>query len=67
MHPCHKLAYFSTAGWSSDWIKVAEALVCEEFECYTAIEANDKDLDSMNEGNAVTIKNVSPSITLNIK
>jgi hypothetical protein len=67
MHPRHKLAYFSAAGWSSDWIKVAEALVHEEFERYTAIEANDKDLDSTNEGNAVTIENVSPSITLNVK
>ena len=38
LHPHHKLAYFRKLKWSSDWVDLAEALVCEEFERnYTAI------------------------------
>jgi hypothetical protein len=35
------MTYFSHAGWTADWIQVAEALIQEEFERYTAIEVND--------------------------
>ena len=38
LHPWHKLAYFRNAGWTTDWIQVAEDLIHEEYECYMAIE-----------------------------
>jgi len=32
LHPRHKLTYFKKAGWESQWIEFAEALLREEFE-----------------------------------
>ena len=32
LHPCHKLAYFKTAGWEQEWIETARELVCDAFE-----------------------------------
>ncbi|KIJ09551.1 hypothetical protein PAXINDRAFT_45902, partial [Paxillus involutus ATCC 200175] len=31
LHPRHKLAYFKTTHWEDEWIKTAEALVCDEY------------------------------------
>jgi hypothetical protein len=54
------MTYFSHAGWTMDWIQVAEALVREEFERYTAIEVNNaKERDD--EGSVPAVSNVSLS------
>ena len=31
LHPCHKLAYFKSASWSSEWIKTAKELVTNAY------------------------------------
>ena len=31
LHPCHKLWYFTNAGWQDDWIEQAKKIVCTEF------------------------------------
>ena len=31
LHPCHKLAYFKSAGWSSEWIETAKELVTNAY------------------------------------
>jgi hypothetical protein len=42
LHPKHKLEYFWQAGWTSDWIDTAEALVRDEFEhSYMAVYGSD--------------------------
>ena len=41
LHPRHKLAYFKNVGWQTDWIEMAEALVCEEFNhSYSSIQTS---------------------------
>ena len=32
MHPCHKLEYFKTAGWHTDWIATARQLVTNVYK-----------------------------------
>ena len=32
LHPRHKLAYFQSAGWLEDWIRMAKAIVRETYE-----------------------------------
>ena len=54
------MAYFVRAGWTADWIQVAEALVQEEFERYTAIEVNDPE-ERHDKGLVAAISNVSLS------
>jgi len=42
LHPSHKLAYFSQAGWPDDWRATAEEIVRAEFErAYADIEILD--------------------------
>ena len=42
LHPWHKLSYFKTAKWESEWIQVAKAIVRSEYECsYKPCEYND--------------------------
>ncbi|KIK77854.1 hypothetical protein PAXRUDRAFT_46795, partial [Paxillus rubicundulus Ve08.2h10] len=31
LHPCYKLAYFKIMYWEEEWIKTAEALVCDKY------------------------------------
>ena len=42
LHPSHKLAYFSQAGWDDEWCATAEEIVWAEFEqAYAGIEVTD--------------------------
>jgi hypothetical protein len=42
LHPSHKLAYFSQAGWPEEWRATAEEIVRAEFErAYADIEIAD--------------------------
>jgi hypothetical protein len=42
LHPSHKLAYFSQAGWDDEWRATAEEIVRAEFErAYADIEVTD--------------------------
>ena len=51
LHPCHKLVYFWNLKWSSDWIKLAETLMCNEFEHnYMAISEDKSDEDRDKDG-----------------
>lgn len=44
LHPRHKLVYFRNLNWPSDWIKLAETLVHDEFERnYMAIAEDELD------------------------
>ena len=46
LHPWHKLSYFKTAKWESEWIQVAKAIVRSEYECsYKPCEYNDASRD----------------------
>jgi len=46
LHPRHKLTYFQNVKWLDRWIKKAEALVCEEFECFYASSDDGSDSES---------------------
>ena len=42
LHPWHKLSYFKTAKWESEWIQAAKAIVHSEYErLYKPCEYND--------------------------
>ena len=42
LHPHRKLSYFKTAGWETEWIDTAEAIVRAEFEhSYTASDGDE--------------------------
>ena len=33
LHPWHKLSYFKTEKWESEWIQAAKAIVYSEYNC----------------------------------
>jgi hypothetical protein len=42
LHPSHKLAYFTQAGWDDEWRATAEDIVRAEFErAYADLEVAD--------------------------
>jgi hypothetical protein len=32
LHPPHKLAYFTNAGWEPEWVETAWDIICAEFD-----------------------------------
>jgi len=55
LHPRHKLAYFKNAGWEDEWIKTAECIVREEYECSYACRGNTEDREAMGDEGAANI------------
>ena len=52
LHPQHKLKYFKHAGWESEWIDTAEALVHEKFAQSYSIQDAAADVTTVNESAA---------------
>jgi hypothetical protein len=55
LHPRHKLAYFKNAGWEDEWIKTAERIIHEEYECSYAHRGNVEDGEAMEDEGAANI------------
>ena len=46
LYPRHKLSYFKTAKWESEWIQVAKAIIRSEYKClYKPCDYNDASRD----------------------
>ena len=62
LHPRHKLVYFWNLNWPSDWIKLAETLMHNEFEHNYMAIAEDKSDEEGDKGDTVTSKTKEVSL-----
>jgi len=54
LHPRHELVYFKNVGWQTDWIKMAEALMHEEFNrSYSSIQTSTQSTEKSPDVNKV--------------